>query len=51
MQILSEHKYSNHIKYEVQLKVPRMFVVAWMGGEFVGEWIHIIYIPEKKDVI
>ena len=41
MQILSEHKYSNHIKYEVQLKVPRMFVVAWMGGEFVGEWLHV----------
>ena len=27
------------------------YVAAWMGGEFVGEWIHIIYIPEKKDVI
>jgi len=41
MQILSGHKYSGHIKYEVQLKVPRMFVVAWMGEEFVEEWLYV----------
>jgi len=27
------------------------YVAAWMGGEFAGEWIHVIHIPEKKDVI